>query len=496
MRSMQRLRHVRVPTEPEVRRIHDAERRSVARKERRLWLRRLRAATRFALVAVLLVLVGRWIWGGRFLADGLVEADLVVVQAPARVRVAEVFCEPGQRCVRGMPLVRLESLAPPEERRALELALEQDRVRLRLYEAGGELGDGDVARRGERVVEAQREARLAEAERAVAVAALERLARERAVLELALREEQARQAGLVESLEERVAAARSLIAEAQAAAGLADWDARSRLELSVQGLVSDRDLAAALSTRDAARGDLEGLSATARSLAREVEAARAVAALGAGRAHAALDEMAGRLAEGRAQVDALAQRRDQWSALAERQRELGASGAPGEAARLRDLELELLRAQVAEAEARLAAHDARAGQGVIRAQADGLVERVFVGPGSVLEAGEPLVRTYDPTRMRVVAYLDRDGASRAWPGRPCRILGVREELELDGRVRSVDAVWAPCPPALPARAKGSTDMRLPVHVECVALDEKLQLRPNMRVRVLFKDEEHVAAAGD
>jgi multidrug resistance efflux pump len=492
---MQRLRHVRVPDELEARRVHAAERRSVVRKETRIWSRRLRVAARVLLVVALIALAWYWLWGGRFLADGLVEAELVLAQAPARARVAEVYCAAGDACEPGQPLLRLESLESEHARRALELALAQSRLRLAVVEAGGELGDVSLAQRGERVAEAEREARLAEAEIAVTLATLERLARERLVLELAQREQQVLREGRVESLAERVAEAQASIERASVQSTLSEWDVQSRIELNVHGIVSDRDVATVLSDRDASRSEIAGLSAARRSLSLELESARAIAGLGQEQLAAHMGELEGRSDEARARLAAWTGRRDLWRELAARQRALGAGGSEQEAARLRELELQLLRLEEDQARTRLAEHDLRSGTLVVRAEARGVVERLWVGRGSVVASGDPLVRTFDPSRVHVVAYVERDGAARVRRGQPCRILVVGSAIELDGHVDAVDDVWTACPPALPALAKPSTDMRLPVHVQCSALDERLQLRPNMRVRVVFKDETAATLAG-
>ncbi len=291
MRTLQRLSHVRAPSDSEARHIHDAERRKVSRKERRIWGRRARFFLRLGLGVALVVLLVHWLWGGRFLAEGLVESNLVVARAPAAVRVAEVLCAAGEPCQRGRALLRLESLAPREERRPLELALERARLRLALSEAGGDLGDNDIARRGDRVAEAERESVLAEGDRAVEAAALESLQRQRAALELSLREEGTQKEGAVAALEQKLAEAQALVAKAQAEQELSDFDADSRVELNQQGIVSERDKVSALTARGASEREVESLSAAARALEQEVKSARELALLAARRGGASLLEL-------------------------------------------------------------------------------------------------------------------------------------------------------------------------------------------------------------
>ncbi len=489
MRTLQRLSHVRLPSEHEARRIHNAERRKVGRKERRIWGGRLRILVRVGLSALLVALLVHWLWGGRFLAEGLVEANLVVARAPAAVRVAEVLCVAGRRCERGTPLLRLESLASREERRPLELVLERARLRLALCEAGGDLGDNDIARRGDRVAQAEREAELAESDRLVESAALASLIRQRVALELSQREEEAQQGGTVAALEQRLGEAEALVAKATLEQELSVWDADRGLVLNQQGIVSERDKVSALTAQGASQREVEGFSAAWRALASELEAARAVAALAVRRGAAALLEMDARIDEARVRIAAAGGRRELWRELAARQRELGATAEPGEGERLRELELSVLRAEVAEADARLAEHDRRGGQVLLRAEAGGVIERVFVEPDDVVEAGAALVRHYDPAHLHVVAYLERSHALEPRPGQRCRVLPLGTRLELAGRVTSVGAVWTPCPPALPRELRGPEDLRLPVHIEVAGLDQLAVLRPNLRVRILFEDDE-------
>ncbi len=125
---------------------------------------------------------------------------------------------------------------------------------------------------------------------------------------------------------------------------------------------------------------------------------------------------------------------------------------------------------------------------LLLAEAAGVIERVFVGPGDVVEAGAPLVRTYDPRELRVVAYLGRERAGEPRPGQACRVLPLGTHLELAGRVAEVGAVWTPCPSALPREMRGPEDLRLPVRIEIAAADDLAELRPNLRVRILFEDQ--------
>lgn len=488
MRTMQRLRHVRPPDEHEVRRIHSAERRKISRKENRIWVRRLRNFTRLASILLLIALLSWWLLGGRFTADALVESNLVVARAPASVRVAEVYCRQGQRCAVGTPLVRLESLAPAEDRRPLELALEQRRLRLELVLAGGDLGDTDIARRAERFAEAERELENAENDRLLALASLESLLRRRAALELTLREERTERGGVVASLEERVAEAQALVEGGLALTSFTDWDVYSRTELNVEGVLSDRATAEALQAQGVAEGEVKGRSAAARAVAKELEAARAIAALGQEKLDRSLAEVDAEVEVARTRARAAADRRDQWFAAAGRLREMGAAEGEGEAARLRAIELRLLAVEVAEAEARLAEYDRGVGELVLESRSEGIVERVLAQPGAVYEGGAELVRLFDPAGMHVVAYLDQDQTAKVTRGQSCLLMPLGSSQTFHGRVESIDAVWTPCPPFLPSNDVASTDLRLPVHIACDALDQLTQLGPNMRVRVLFKDE--------
>ena len=494
MRSMQRLSHLQRPDETAVKRIHGAERRKVSSREHRVWARRLQFGFRIVSVLGLCVVLGYWLWGGGFVAEALVQANLVVARAPATVRVAEVLVRPGMRTVRGTPLMRLESTAAPELRRPFELAVIERDLRLQLIESGGDLGDVDLSRRADRVAEAEREMAQAQADRAVAEAALERSLRARAALDFELRSRAAQNQGLPEALEARSQEAVAQVARAHERGDYNAFDAESRVALNSAGIVSDLATADALAERDASEREIEGLDAAARALQRETRAAREVSELDDSQALAALAEMDARIVEEQARVASAEQRRQQWQQLALSRRELGAGGTPQEIAGLRALELEIARNDLAAARARLAECDAQTGSGLLRAWTEGVIERVFVEHGAVVEADEPLVRYFDPHRLTVTAYLDPADARRPIVGQPCRILQLDGSLRLAGRVVSIDAALVPCPETLPRSSRGPTDMRLPVHIECDLFDQRALLQPNLRVRVSFTDGENTQAA--
>lgn len=119
--------------------------------------------------AVLLAVAGTvWFLSSRVTAVGMVEGEMLTVQAPAPVSVEKVWVSPGEWCKKGAPLVRLTPREPDPARGVLEAQLHAARLRLELVERGGEAQDLLLTRRFD---ERDRLAAEAEAARAALDAA-------------------------------------------------------------------------------------------------------------------------------------------------------------------------------------------------------------------------------------------------------------------------------------------------------------------------------------
>ncbi len=477
MRTLQRLGHARPPRAGGATRVRLDEAQAL-RNER---MRALRRVALIAAVVAALAAGAGWVVSRRTVTDGLVEAGVVVARAPASVRVVEVLCAVGERVERGQALLRLESTCAGDERRTLALAVEQRRLRLELARAGGDLGQNHVGRRDEVLVEALREERLADAEVDVIRARLEEMERTRQTVELRLLREGLASAGEVAALDARASGAEALAERARTEEDLARGDAQAVSSLERDGLTSRRERESATSVELAARRDVDERGAAARALRSEARTARMVGELDGELGAATLAELDAALETERRTLAAVETRRELWRSIGERRAVL--TDGDVDLARLRALELRLLEVQVSEAEAQLADFDRRRGNGLVVAEADGVVGRVWVVPGRIVESGEPLVSTFDPAAQWVVAYVRPEYAAEFVPGRACRLVpeGMREALS--AQVVSVGAALTRCPEALPHDVNGTADLRLPVRVQCRPEDRRRLLRPNMRVKV-------------
>ena len=121
MRSLQRLRHVRPAVQESAfqqTRIHKLDTKAVKRREREIWMRRLRRAAFLFCVAAVSVGVISSVAGSRIVADGLVRGNVVIVEAPSDARVARWLVQAGGSVTMGEPLVELEPTAPDGQRAA------------------------------------------------------------------------------------------------------------------------------------------------------------------------------------------------------------------------------------------------------------------------------------------------------------------------------------------------------------------------------------------
>lgn len=478
MRSLRRASQARIPTSTGTGLHHAEELRTIKRRERIGVLRLL------VLGGLLMVVAAAMAWSahGRIVSEGLVEANLVEVRAPGRVRVEEVRCLPGKAFRRGEVLFVLEALGVQGERRSLELDIERAALRLSLAEAGGDLGEVNLDRRIGEAEDAEREWRLAEAALEVAHGRLEVLRRRLdAVLATGAREAE-EQLGLARAAEERAAESTALAGRSEVERAMAEYDERSRSELSAAGIVSERDRRRAEASRDGAGLELEAHLASARALEEDARTLRRGSELERRATEARASELEAELEAAQLEVEALRVRRDQWRTATLRSRVLAASGPEG-VSRLRKLELDLLRKELESARARLAAFDRRVGNLTVRAEADGVCDQLLVSPGVVAAEDELLATHYDPATRRVVAYVGPGGAEELEAGRACSVTPIKGDESHPALVAAVAGAWVPRPAAIPGSAEPSEDRRLAFRLGLQELPE--HYRPGMRVTVVF-----------
>jgi multidrug resistance efflux pump len=488
MRGVLRIRQARAPRAEDLPRVLQAEFRAITGRERAAQLRLARNVFLALLAAVSAGGVVWWRASRRVLVDGFVRASVVVAQAPARIRVTEVLVRPGERCLVGQPLVRLEALARDQERRALELAVEHARLRLLMAESGGELGQVDPARRHDELAEVQRRWVLASSE--IAVAEADRVRQERRQANLtALRadlvgqhasEMAARQAERA-SLEARVRSA-----AARAELGLVEAERATRLH--GEGLLSEQD---AQRTQAASTVERETLADARAAL----ESHDRLAQADAGRAALELTRVAGDLAELELEIVAAQERvesarteLDAWGRLAHEKRE-GGPLHEADLLELRELELAMLFSELEVARSRLATFDGACGNTTLVAECAGIVDRVHVRIGAVVEAGETLVSYYDPAQIEILAFAPPDACAGILVGDACRLVVRGRDGPFPARVVALGSALEPCPPDIPSDdGERALDLRRPIAIQPTARPEPGVFFPNERVAVVFEPE--------
>lgn len=485
MRTLQKLRQTSHPPPQVLEEVRRAESGNMVRREARLWLGRLRRLLPFFVLGIVLSFVYLYLTA-RIVSDGLVVTQPVVARAPALVRVAEVFCRAGQWVRRGSPLVRLEALTRKHELRGLAQLVEQRRLRLALLEAGGRLDVTGQVPDTDVVADAEREAALADAAFSVALARVQSLTRQKVTLEIDLLQQRQSNSGRVAQLQEQAAAARASVWQASAGLESAELDARSSEQLREQGVLADREAVARRAEHAGTQHEVDHLQATARAAEVETETARALEALDERRTPAALAGMEAEIEVAREQVSSARRRRELWLEMAERYRRLRRS-EPLDGKRQLDFELRLLRAELAESQARLDELGRQAGNLIVRAESDCRIDRVDVVVGSVVDSGAELVCYYDPSTLQIVAFATPDDARVLEVDLPCSIVVEGSGAVIEGRVASLGSSWVSCPKALPKRREDTTDLRRPVSIQCVQEGELERLGPNVRLKVLFSD---------
>ncbi|MFO0984871.1 MAG: HlyD family efflux transporter periplasmic adaptor subunit [Planctomycetota bacterium] len=480
MRSLQRRRFVLPPPAIALDEASQPLGRGVRAIEWRIWRARLRFAALFVLMPALLFLVCRWYLDLRVVADGLVANTSVVLRAPAPVRIAEVFCHDGESVHRGDALLRLEARAGFEERHVLECSIEARRLRVALFEQGGTLQDVDLGHRGDQLEQARDEQSRADGDYRVALAELERLRKQRDSQAIVLQQDAVRREGDLGVLTARVQAEAARFAGAQSGADLARDVMDRHARLGEDGDLSPLDLQSSAHGLVEAEQDSRAAASSVSALEKEVEKSERLDQLARQLQPLTLSELDARIEAQRERVKALQERRDLWSRIIARREQLSPEQNAGE---LRNLELELLRTDLHEAETQLRASDARLGNLVLHAEGDLIVDQLFVAAGHLVDQGQPLLSCLDPATQWAVAYLTADQAARVARGQRCRLVLGDLNLELDARVASISRTWVPCPALVPHA--DDYDLRLPVRIEPCDPRDRARLLPGARLRVLF-----------
>ena len=434
MRAIQRLRHQRTPRQFEVLRYEESDRRQIERKKRALWWTRLRRLALLALVVAAALGLRAWRTGADVRAHGYVEAPRIEQRAPVAGRVDAVHVRAGERVRAGDVLVELRPAGAPEL-----LALEREvavwRVKSDLAAQGGGLALPELDGRAEREWSASLEAERVEERLLEAVRALEAWEREGELDRLARESERL-------AHDERRAETLALLADAQHASlaaaaevALAEEELESRARLAEQGAGPRLELARAQSRAELGSARLERERQREVELVRRAELLDARAAVLAQGESAALAAHAAKRAELEIQRKGLVAESMRWERLRSRRAALLPAEGSSPAA-LRALELELVAAQLAAAEARLAAERQRLAVVAVRSPCDGRLVELACGPGSNVIAGDPLAVLVDERGARLVAYVAEGDVPRVATGAACELLLPGRSEPLHARLGS------------------------------------------------------------
>ena len=486
MRNLQRLNHVHRPAQGSHRlRLLEAQR--VARRENRIWSRRIQVLSILLLIAAGAYAAASWIYGLRTVASGIVEANQIFERASVPVRVARIFCRSGQRVERGDVLMTLQSMQSSAEREALAKVVEQRKLRLDIVAAGGALNATELGSRTLQIADAKREAQIARADHSVARAELDRLERERDArllqLEKIARADQAR----IESLRLELDQQKALLIQADAVRRQAERDAGIKRRAGDEGLLSKVESQAAVATEEVAALEYERIHEATRRLQFEIGTAQERDALDRREDARIRSALEAQVEQARQSVAAARVREEHWRSM-EVQRNALFPHSSIASPRLAQLELELLRAELEESEALLRALDERIGNMDVVAGTDGIVEQVFVQAGSVVETDAPLVRYYDPETQAVMAYVDPAVVARLELGQACRIVPASGSGTVDGEIASIGRTWIPSPRELTEELDPLHDPRVLVTVVSEDPEFRRRFGPNSRVKVVLPKE--------
>jgi multidrug resistance efflux pump len=477
MRTLGKLRHEQ----------HAAPGRAAARAREQLklkasewsvWRRRLLLAGKLGALVAVLWLGVRFVFAVGRTAEGVVRGRPVVVTAPARVRVTELSCVDGQRVARGEVLARLEPVDDPQ-RVVLERRLLHARLRFELVQAGAGLDDFDIHRRQELLADARRELLGTRIELRRAQNEERGLLRTRDQLDAALRQDGVRKQSTLAVLQGQLAEAKARETQAVATAGELATQLSVRGDLARQGIVAARDLDTLATDSENAHQEVLARRASILALQDALAAASLDQQLEEGRAAAALAGVDNALAGARAAAELAEQQVAAWQETIDRRsRSMPESvRSPQE---LGALELAMVRAEVDERQAELVAHDRAVGRTTVVAETAGIVDRVHVQLGAVLEPGDAIVTTFDPTELWVEVYAPA-GLARVPTGTEVTIVPESGGDSVTGVVGTRSSIWIEAPKSFSAGLADPSVRFLPMRIEA----DTAGLQPNLKVRAVF-----------
>ncbi len=489
MRSLQRLRHVRPAVQESAfqqTRIHKLDTKAVKRRERAIWLRRLRRAVFLIVIASITLAVISTIAGSRIVANGIVRSNVVVLEAPNDARIARWYVRAGGSVSMGDPLLELEPTAPDPLRAELRARWEASLAQLAWFDAGGELELSGQPRRRDSVAAARRSEALERAEGLGLAALVPVRIQEQRLAEAEIEERRrdlaaAEQSGLgreerqMEELRQARLQSEQAAVDRTRTADLASRGVQSRRE-SETATLSDRVLAARV---DSLEAGLRLLKTERRGAVSAAEAALETAKSRLAVATARVDEAA-------AAVDAAEARAAAWAQEAERHQGL-APKATVRPETLRKARRARLSADVRVAQAAYDSHVRVFGDRTIFANTGGCIDEVLALEGSVVKAGDPLVRYHDPASMEVVVYATPSATAELSVGDPCTV-----HCSADGRVGkatilSIGRVWIEAPSGL-GRSAGEDRVAVTLTID----DDVSPFSANATVKAAFETDRWTA----
>lgn len=485
MRSLQRLQHQRPLAPREVTHVQKSEGSTIAKRQ--AGVRRKRAVRVFTMALVIAagVLVIHRLLTSRVVVQGLVKTDLVVVRAPARVRVEQLFVTAGQGCETGEVLMQLRAVDADADRKVLELDVARAANKLQIVAAGGDIGSSDLNRRKEMLSDARVQLQIAEAAARQASAEWQALVRQRARTEIELKQARLQADQEVVRMTARAQELEAAAESVGATRVLKELEAEQGEDLHADGLVSERERISSEVGSRIAQQQWQGASVALEAAKSELEHAATMDGLEDERSLAVLSELDARVAAAQRALELELARRELWADVA---RERGAllPEDPTSPKQLRDLELRLLQIELESAQASLDAFDARVGNTVIKATLTGVVDSVLVREGSIVEEGEVLLRYLDPRGVHVEGYAEPGGDNYLAFGAECTIIPEARARSIKGSVSAISSSWDPCPLPLLSDGMPETNPRLSFRVEPQERGERSLLRPGMRVRIVFE----------
>jgi multidrug resistance efflux pump len=477
MRTLGKLNHIRYAA-PKAGNQHPQERQRVRAAEKALWRRRLGF-----IIPVLPIIPVVWLlaticfaWGRT--AEGMVQGRTMTVTAPADVRVARLFCSAGESVRRGQPLAQLEPISDAQ-RTVLEKRLAKSRVRLKLVEAGANLDDINTTGRQDLLIEAQLQLQLASSEVRRTRLDADGLISSRQRLAAALRQDSAKKQGALAVLTEQLNEAQARETQSLTQAQELTERLAAYQKLQSQGIMSGREVDALRAQASAARQDALARRSAIEALMQACEAAGQDRTLEAERSSAALSELDAAVATSRASMDLARKQERSWQDTVARRRDSlpAKQSSPKE---LLELELSLVRSEIAEREAILAAHDEKVGRRTLVATTDGVIDRVFVCEGSVVAPDTTLMTYFDPKDLWVEIYIPTKLAD-VQLGDEVQLLPETGGEMRTGTITSIGKIWISPPSLLTAGSSNSTQRVLPVQVQT----KTDGLQPNLRVQAVF-----------